>query len=141
MLKFGGRNTFALFEETRQVGLRREAQTQGYVLEWLVGCGDKLGNLGSDTLVDDGLGRTTGNLTGYLCQIARTNIELFGIESHIGIAVVVMLNSIQELIVKLLATGVTIGINGRQLLEIGLRMQQSIAHLLVETEIVGQSRT
>ena len=99
MLKFGRRHAPSFLEEARQVGLRREAQTQGYVLEWLVGCGDKFGNLGSDTLVDDGLGRTTGNLTGYLCQIARTDVELLGIESHIGIAVVVMLNGIQELIV------------------------------------------
>ena len=52
-----------------------------------------------------------------------------------------MLNGIQELIVKFLATRITIGINGWQLLKIGLRMQQGIAHLLVETEIIGQCRS
>ena len=43
------------------------------------------GDFGDDAVVDDGLGRTAADAPGYLSEIARTDIELLGVESHVGI--------------------------------------------------------
>ena len=53
----------------RQMGLRGESEQTGYLLEGLVGGGEKAGDLVCDALVDHGLGRTVGDVAGDLCQV------------------------------------------------------------------------
>ena len=107
-----------LLEIAREVGLRREAQSQGDVLQRAIGRGEKSCYLVDDALVDDSLGRAIGNATRDLSQIACTHVELLSIKGHIGITVVIALNGGQKLIVKLLAPAVALSIVGRKRLQL-----------------------
>lgn len=94
LLKILGRRTaFVLLEVAREVGLRREAQALGNVFEGTMGGGEQRGDLADDALVDDGFGRAVDGATRHLPQVAGADIKLFGIESHVGIAVEIALDS------------------------------------------------
>ena len=107
-----------LLEIAREVGLRREAQSQGDVLQRAIGRGEKCCYLVDDALVDDSLGRAIGNATRDLSQIACTHVELLSLKGHIGITVVIAFTGGQKLIVKLLAPAVALSIVGRKCLQV-----------------------
>ena len=120
MLIFGRRHAFSFLEEARQVCLRRESQQLGHVFQRFVCGGYKFGYFVGYSFIYYSFGRSVGNLSCYLAQIACTYIQLLCVEGHIGIAVVVVLHCIQKLVVQFLTARVAFGIIGRQLLQICL---------------------